>query len=108
MFSYPFVPWRSAFTFINAVPANAIININSKGAKAIYHRGAKITAGIIEAGDTATFIYNGSYYHLLTVDKGMGSNELPEVTTTDNGAFLRVVNGEWNKAYIENAEEVSF
>lgn len=58
-----------AVKFTNAVPANATLNINSKGAKAIYYRGAKITAGVIGAGDTATFIYNGSYYHLISIDK---------------------------------------
>lgn len=57
-----------AVKFTNSVPAGATLNINSKGAKAIYHRGVAITAGIINAGDTATFIYNGSQYHLLTVD----------------------------------------
>lgn len=57
-----------AVKFTYAVPANATLNINSKGAKAIYHRGAKITAGVINAGDTATFMYSGGYYHLLSVD----------------------------------------
>lgn len=55
--------------FTYAVPASATMNINSKGAKAIYYRGAAITAGIIEAGDVATFIYDGTQYHLLTVDR---------------------------------------
>ena len=55
--------------FTYAVPANATMNINSKGAKNIYYRGAKIIAGIIEAGDVATFIYDGTQYHLLTVDR---------------------------------------
>ena len=58
-----------AVKFTYAVPASATMNINSKGAKAIYYKGAAITAGIIKAGDTATFIYNGSYYHLLTIDR---------------------------------------
>ncbi|MBP3420219.1 MAG: hypothetical protein J6K74_06505 [Marinifilaceae bacterium] len=53
--------------FANAVPANATLNINSKGAKAIYYRGAAITDNVIKAGDTATFIYN-TQYHLLAVD----------------------------------------
>ena len=57
-----------AVKFTNAVPASATLNINSKGAKAIYYRGAAITAGVIKAGDTATFIYNGSQYHLLAID----------------------------------------
>ena len=55
--------------FTYAVPAGATMNINSKGAKAIYYRGAAVTAGIIEAGDVATFIYDGTQYHLLTVDR---------------------------------------
>lgn len=55
--------------FTYAVPAGATLNVNSKGAKAIYHRGAAITANTIGAGDTATFIYNGSQYHLLSVDR---------------------------------------
>lgn len=32
----------------------------------------------------------------------------PEVTTEDNGKFLRVVNGTWSAATVRNAEEVSF
>lgn len=57
-----------AVKFSNAVPANATLNVNSKGAKSIFYGGAAITDGIIKAGDTATFIYNGTYYHLLSVD----------------------------------------
>lgn len=49
------------------VPANATLNINSKGAKAIYNKNAAITAGVIKAGDTATFMYN-TYYRLISVD----------------------------------------
>jgi hypothetical protein len=54
--------------FTNAVPANATLNINSKGAKNIYYKGAKIPANVIKAGDTATFIYS-SYYHLISIDR---------------------------------------
>lgn len=61
--------------FTNAVGANATLNINSKGAVAIYYRGSAITAGVIEAGDTATFIYSTSpaCYHLIALDKVGGS-----------------------------------
>lgn len=55
--------------FTYAVPAGATMNVNSKGAKPIYYRGVAIDVGIIDAGDTATFVYNGSQYHLLTVDR---------------------------------------
>lgn len=54
--------------FTNGVPANATMNINSRGAKPIYYHGSAITAGIIKAGDVATFIYNGSQYVLTGVD----------------------------------------
>ena len=54
--------------FTNAVPSSSTLNINSKGAKSIYYRNAAIIAGIINAGDTATFIYDGTNYHLLGVD----------------------------------------
>ena len=57
--------------FTNAVGAGATLNINSKGAKAIYHKGAAIAAGVIEAGDTATFIYS-TRYHLIALDKAGG------------------------------------
>lgn len=33
------------------------------------HRGANITANVIEAGDTATFMYDGTYYEPIAVDK---------------------------------------
>ena len=58
-----------AVKFTNAVPASATMNINSKGAKNIYYRGAAITANIIKAGDIATFIYDGTQYHLLSIDR---------------------------------------
>lgn len=57
-----------AVKFTNDVPASATMNINSKGAKNIYHHGAAIKAGVIKAGDIATFIYS-SQYHLLAVDR---------------------------------------
>jgi hypothetical protein len=36
------------------------------------------------------------------------SGNLPVVTTDNNGAFLRVVNGVWAVDNIPNAEEASF
>ena len=66
--------------FTNAVPANATLNVNSKGAKAIYYRGAAITGDIIKAGDVATFVYS-TQYHLISVDR------LPTTTTTEDWTF---------------------
>lgn len=36
------------------------------------------------------------------------ASSMPEVTTSDNGKFLRVVNGAWAAATVPNAEEVAF
>lgn len=54
--------------FDNSVPANATLNVTSKGAKAIHYKGAAITAGVIKAGDVCTFIYS-TYYHLISIDR---------------------------------------
>lgn len=77
-----------AVKFTYAVPASATMNINSKGAKAIYYRGAAITAGVIKAGDTATFVYNGSQYHLLTIDRDDDTtyNEMTGATSSAAGS----------------------
>lgn len=55
--------------FTYNVPANATLNINSKGAKNIWFRGANITANVIKAGDLATFIYDGTRYQLVSNDR---------------------------------------
>ena len=60
-----------AVKFDNAVPASSTLNVNSKGAKPIYHTGSAVTAGQIGAGDTAFFMYDGSYYHLMGVDRAI-------------------------------------
>lgn len=57
-----------AIKFNEDVPANATLNITSKGAKTIYYRGAPITAGVIKAGDVVTMIYS-TYYHVLSIDR---------------------------------------
>ena len=62
--------------FTYAVPANATLNINNRGAKAIYYRGAKITADVIDKGDIATFVYDGANYQLLTVDSNNPSTRI--------------------------------
>ena len=76
-----------AVKFTYAVPANATLNVNSKGAKAIYYRGAKITAGIIEAGDIAYFIYS-TYYHLLGVDSSARVKGASSVTDVGTGTSV--------------------
>ena len=60
-----------AVRFNNAVGAGSTLNINNGGAKPIKHRNANITAYQIRATDTATFIYDGTAYHLLSVDRAI-------------------------------------
>lgn len=81
-----------AVKFTNAVPAGATLNINSRGANAIYHNGSAIKAGVIKAGNTATFIYDGSYYHLLAVDKLTASDV--GAVSTGGGTFTGQISGE--------------
>ena len=48
---------------------NATLNINSTGASNIYYKGAKITSGMIKAGDICTFMFNGEDYIILSIDR---------------------------------------
>ena len=74
--------------FIYDVPANATLNINSKGAKAIYNKDAAITEGVIKAGDIATFIYN-TYYRLISVDRWQDKQDV-----LVSGTNLKTINNE--------------
>lgn len=52
------------FTVTNTA-ANASLNVNGTGAKAIRYRNAAISAGYLAANRTYFFIYDGSYYQLI-------------------------------------------
>ena len=72
--------------FTYGVPAGATLNINSKGAKDIYYNGAAITAGVIKAGDVALFRFDGTYYHLITIDRwgsDLAALEAAAITTSN-------------------------
>ena len=56
----------------------------------------------IQIGNTVTS-YDGSYTVNVEIPEGV-----PSVTTADNGKFLRVVNGAWEAAAIDNANGGSF
>lgn len=56
----------------------------------------------IKIGNTTTS-YDGSAAKTVEIPNGV-----PSVTTADNGKFLRVVNGVWAAAAIDNANGVSF
>lgn len=80
-----------AVKFTYAVPASATLNINSKGAKNIFYRGSAITADVIKAGDTATFMYDGTQYQLLAIDRE--DNDDVKVTNTLNTTAKAYVTG---------------
>ena len=71
------------------VPASATLNINSYGAKAIRRNGAAIAAGVISAGDVATFVYDGTYWQLVGImpaNPASDSNEF--ITMTRSGSTV--------------------
>lgn len=85
--------------FTNSVPASATMNINSKGAKPIYYNGKAIVDGIICAGEIATFMYDGTNYHLLTIDRTRYNTTLvpfgkaiPENADLNTVEYLKVGN----------------
>ena len=80
------------FTYANTA-SNAAMNINNKGAKNIKYKGSNIASNVIQAGDTATFIYDGSYYHLLAIDRwNPDTSSLISVDDIDTicGAMIQV------------------
>ena len=89
-----------AIRFTYDVPASATLNINSTGAKAIYYNNAAIVVGVIKAGDTATFVYNGSYYMLLSVDKAT-------ITTSGSGNVVTGITATGNKLTVTKGTAVT-
>lgn len=53
----------------NPVPAGATLAINSTTKKALWWKGAAITTNVILAGDLAEFVYDGSHYCLVSIDR---------------------------------------
>ena len=74
-----------AVKFTNAVPANATLNVNSTGAKSILFKGLAIVADVIKAGDLATFVYDGTYYQIISIDSGTsgGGHTIENASGTD-------------------------
>lgn len=58
-----------SITFNNAVSSSATLNVNNSGAKSIYHKGAAIASNVIISGDTATFVYDGTKFNLIAIDR---------------------------------------
>lgn len=85
-----------AVKFTYGVPSNATLNINSRGAKKIFYRGSAIVSGVIKAGDIATFIYDGTQYQLLAIDRWQ--NDIAEkVSQSDMETYINetFLGGSW-------------
>lgn len=76
---------RVAVKFDNANTASTpTLNVNSKGAKNIFHKGAKITSGSNKAllAGVVDFIYDGTQWHLI--GNYIDSNDNTKVTSVAN------------------------
>lgn len=79
-----------AIKFTNDVGDGARLNINERGSLPIYFKGSAIKAGVIKAGDIATFVLNGigvrASYELLAVDSSISGleDEVAELTARLN------------------------
>lgn len=94
--------------FTNAVPANATLNINSKGAKPIFYRGSAIVAGVINAGDVVTFIYDGTNYIYLGTDNalsGAGGTMTGNLLMTSNGIISVMTDEDSSHAAVMGVDE---
>ena len=78
-----------AVRFTYAVPANATLNINSRGAKPIWYDNSAITADIINAGDTVLFVYDGTHYRVVAKDKvGSGGSTVSVTQKETSGTNI--------------------
>ena len=93
-----------AVTFENDVPANATLNVNGKGAKPIYYKGAAITAGTIKASDTVTFVYDGTNY----VVASLGGSEVDGKLSLSGGTMTGDIDLATNKKSIMIATDTSW
>lgn len=74
------------FTVTNTA-ASPTLNVNSTGAKAIYYRGAAISAGYLAANRTYTFRYNGTQYELVGDINTDTNTKVTQTVTTTNASY---------------------
>lgn len=95
---------------INSKPLSADITLNAADVNAVGLTGNQVITGNKEFNGGTTFraitVVDVADFEGATVT-GL-SGLLPTVTASDNGKFLRVVNGAWAAATVENANGVSF
>jgi hypothetical protein len=65
--------------FMSDVPAGSTLNITGTGAKNIKYRGSNIAAGVIQNGDIAYFVYDGTSYILFAVDRSVAETTEQEI-----------------------------
>ena len=80
------------FTVTNSA-ANPTLNVNNTGAKAIYYRGAAISAGYLAANRTYTFRYNGTQYDLVGDIDTNTTTTLQSLGVTATAAELNKLDG---------------
>ena len=80
------------FTVTNSA-ANPTLNVNNTGAKAIYYRGAAISAGYLAADRTYTFRYNGTQYDLVGDIDTNTTTTLQSLGVTATAAELNKLDG---------------
>ena len=86
--------------FENNVPASSTLNVNEKGAKPLYYKGAAIVDDIIKAGDTVILYYDGTNFNI--VGGGGGSS----VDGTITVSLVPVVSGSQYAASLLNGVSV--
>ena len=75
-----------AIKFSNDVTsASSTLNINNKGAKAIFFKNVALATNVIRAGDLVTFMYDGTYYRILAIDRAQVVADATKGTLTFQG-----------------------
>ena len=102
---------------INSKPLSSDIALNASDVNAVGLTGDQTIAGNKTFRTSTTrFVMGTVGFNQGTVEfnqsnimvNGEAASFLPTVTASDNGKFLRVVNGAWAAATVENANGVSF
>lgn len=65
--------------------ASSTLNINGKGAKAIFFKNVALATNVIKAGDLVTFMYDGTYYRVLAIDRAQTVADATKGTLTFQG-----------------------
>ena len=86
-----------------------VVSVNGKTGEV---KLVKADVGLSQVANVTQYsVKNPPPYPVTSVNGKTGDvtiGEVPSVTTADNGKFLRVVNGAWAAAAIDNASGVSF